>query len=153
MKASHTCGEGSLQAKESPLARRKWHMREGSGPVLNDKTYGCMASESYKDLRVTPGNVHVGRTIEVLCDRLAEDIITTPDTVMVDMTDWSSPIDAVRQTERKTAQSLALHGYTTAQSHVTSVAYAMWPLWYPLEYKRRARPRWIKKGAVERQKE
>jgi hypothetical protein len=34
-----------------------------------------------------PGNVHVGRGTEVLCDGLAEDIITTPGTVMVDMTD------------------------------------------------------------------
>jgi hypothetical protein len=38
------------------------------------------------------------------------------------------------------AWSLALQGYTTAQSRVTSIMHAIWPLWYPLEYKRRARP-------------
>jgi hypothetical protein len=40
MKASPSCGEGSLQEKVSPLAERKWHAREGSGPVPKDKTSG-----------------------------------------------------------------------------------------------------------------
>jgi hypothetical protein len=69
-----------------------------------------------------------------------------PGAVMMDMTGWSSPIDTASQTERKTAQGLAVQGYATAQSHATSVAHAIWPLWYPLEYKRRSRPRW-KRGA------
>jgi hypothetical protein len=48
------CGEGSLQEKVSPLAGRKWHIREGSGPVPKDKTSGHMAGESCQDLCVTP---------------------------------------------------------------------------------------------------
>jgi hypothetical protein len=84
---------------------------------------------------------------EVLCGGLAEGIITTPGAVMMDMTGWSSPIGAARQTERKIAQGLALQGYAIAQSRVTSIVHAVRPLWYPLEYKRRARPRWRERKA------
>jgi hypothetical protein len=80
--------------------------------------------------------------VEVLHGGLAEGIITMPGTVLMHMTGWSSPICAARKTERKIAHGKVLQGYATAQSHVTSVTHAVWPLWYPLEYKRRARPRW-----------
>jgi hypothetical protein len=48
-----------------------------------------------------PGDVHGRRVVEVLCSRLAEDIIAAPGAVMMDWTGWSSPIDAARQTKRE----------------------------------------------------
>jgi hypothetical protein len=150
MKASLPRGEGSLQEKASPLAGRKWRTREGSGPVSKDdfRARGKpILPGSPCRPPPPPGNAHGGCTAEVLCGGLAESIITTPGVVMKDRTGWSSPIGAARQTERKTAQGLALHGYTTTQSRVTSVAHVVQPLWYPLEYKRRARPRWREREA------
>jgi hypothetical protein len=43
--------------------------------------------------------------------------------VMMDMTGWSCPISTTHQTEWKTARCLALQGYATAQSRVTSVTH------------------------------
>jgi hypothetical protein len=54
MKASPPCREGSLQEKVSPPARRKWHTREGSGPILKDKTSGRVVGGSCQDLHITP---------------------------------------------------------------------------------------------------
>jgi hypothetical protein len=45
-----------------------------------------------------PGEAHGRRAAEALCVRLAEDIITVPEVVMMDWTSWSSPIGAARQT-------------------------------------------------------
>jgi hypothetical protein len=87
-----------------------------------------------------PGDAHGRCTAEALCSGLAEDIITTQGAVMMDWTGWSSPIGAVRHMDKKTARGLALQGYATAQSRVTSATHADWPVWYPLKYKRRARP-------------
>jgi hypothetical protein len=146
MKASPPRGEESLQEKAFPLAGRKWRTREGLGPVSKDDFWAHGKLILPGSPCHPPGNAHGGCAAEVLCGGLAESIITTPGAVMKDRTGWSSPIGAVCQTERKTAQGLALHGYTT-QSHVTSVAHVVQPLWYPLEYKRRARPRWREREA------
>jgi hypothetical protein len=101
LKGSTPCGQGSLREKASPLARRRWRVREGSGPVSKDKTSRRVASGSCQDLRVTPRNAHEGCVAEVLCGRILEDIITTLGAVMMDWTSWSSPIGIARQTERE----------------------------------------------------
>jgi hypothetical protein len=88
-----------LQEKASPLVGRTWSTREGSGHVPRHELLGLVARGSYKDLYVTPGDVHGRRTTEVLCGGLAEDIITTACAVMMDWTGWSSPIGAARQTK------------------------------------------------------
>jgi hypothetical protein len=134
-------GEGCLQEKVSPLDRRNWRMREGSGPVPKDKTSGRMAGGSCQDLRVTPRErawgMRGGSPLRWTCRRHHYHIERGNDGL-----DWlvKSHRCSARRSER-IARGLALQGYDTAQSHVTSVTHVVWPLWYPLEYKRRARPR------------
>jgi hypothetical protein len=47
------------------------------------------------------GEARERHAAEALCGILAEDIITTPEAVMMDWTGWSSPIGAACQTGRK----------------------------------------------------
>jgi hypothetical protein len=111
-----------------------------------------MAGESHREISCHPGNAHGGRASEVHCGRLAKGIITAACVVMTDKTDWSSPIGVAHQAELKTARCLALQGYATAQSRVTSVTHAIWLLWYPLEYKRRVRPRLAREAEERKEK-
>jgi hypothetical protein len=71
----------------------------------------------------------------------AEGIITTAGMVNADETGRSRPIGAACRPARKTTWLIALQVYSTAQNHATSVSHAYWPLWYPLDVKRRARSR------------
>jgi hypothetical protein len=87
-----------------------------------------------------PGDAHGRCAVEALCDGHAEDIITVLGAIMMDWTGWSSPSAQHARRGEKTAQGLALQGYATGQSRVTSVTHADWTLWYPLKYKRRDRP-------------
>jgi hypothetical protein len=52
------------------------------------------------------------------------------------MMDWTAgqvpSVQRARQSE-KTARGLALQGYATAQSRVTSITHVDWPLWYFLK--------------------
>jgi hypothetical protein len=53
-KASPPCEEGILQAKASPLAGRKRHMREGSGPIPKDKTSRHVVRGSHGEISCHP---------------------------------------------------------------------------------------------------
>jgi hypothetical protein len=132
------CGEGSLQEKVYPLPGRDWHTREGLSRWT--EPWSAQQRDPARILMSPPGGAHGRCAAEALCGGLVEGIITASEAVM-----WTGPagqVPSVQRTRRskRTTRSLALQGYATAQSRVTSVTHADWPLWYPLEYKRRARP-------------
>jgi hypothetical protein len=58
-------------------------------------------------------------------------------TINADETGRSRPIGAACRPAWRTSRLVASQGYSTAQSHATSVSHTVRPLWYPLDLKRR----------------